>query len=132
VQVASQAAPLPHDRRQSSPLSLTERTDDAASPRVVDLEARDGGTVWAIRSLSRRARRWIEEHVQSETWQWLGDTLVIDHRYAWPLIEGMSADGLIYRAGGLAHERAQRQRPPARHPHRKQLSASPTCSPGSS
>lgn len=40
------------------------------------------------------ARDWIEENVSSEPWQWMGDTLVVDHHYIEDLELGMVDAGL--------------------------------------
>jgi hypothetical protein len=37
---------------------------------------------------------WITENVQTESWQWLGDTLAIESRFAAELADGMISAGL--------------------------------------
>jgi hypothetical protein len=52
------------------------------------------GTVFVFCPLTPRAKQWIQENVSSEGWQWFGDALVIEHRYAWGLGQGMKDAGL--------------------------------------
>jgi hypothetical protein len=59
-----------------------------------DFHVRNGGTVFAFTPLTTAASEWIEENVQAESWQWLGRSLVVDHRYAEPLIRGILDSGL--------------------------------------
>ena len=40
------------------------------------------------------AREWVEGNVQTEPWQWLGQTLVVDHRCIEDLELGMVDAGL--------------------------------------
>ena len=60
-----------------------------------DFEVIDEGSVVGIAPVSEAARDWIDEKVHSESWQWMGGTLWIDHRYADPIIAGMIDDGLV-------------------------------------
>jgi hypothetical protein len=39
------------------------------------------------------AKQWFEKNVQSEPFQWFGDSLVVDHRFAWALGKGMKDAG---------------------------------------
>ena len=40
------------------------------------------------------AREWVEENVQTEPWQWQGQTLVVDHHFIEDLELGMVDAGL--------------------------------------
>lgn len=60
----------------------------------MDVLVANEGTVVSFRPVSEAGKAFIEENVESESWQWLGDALVVDHRYAEPLIQGMLDDGL--------------------------------------
>ena len=44
--------------------------------------------------LTLRAKEWIDEHVQEDA-QWFGHALVVEHRYAWGLAQGMKDAGLV-------------------------------------
>jgi hypothetical protein len=61
-------------------------------PRTVDVLARDEGTIWLLTPVSDAGRTRLREHVEAEA-TWLGDALVVEHRYAWPLIEALSREG---------------------------------------
>ena len=59
-----------------------------------DVLVRNEGTVFVFSPLTARAKQWFDENVQSEPWQWLGDALVVEHRFAWGLGQGMKDAGL--------------------------------------
>ena len=58
-----------------------------------DVLVRNEGTVFLC-PLTPGAKEWIDEHVQSDA-QWFGKALVVEHRYAWGLAEGMKDEGLV-------------------------------------
>jgi hypothetical protein len=60
-----------------------------------DVLVANQGSVFIFNPLTERAQQWINENVQSEDWQWFGTSLVVDHRYAWGLAEGMQDAGLV-------------------------------------
>jgi hypothetical protein len=62
-----------------------------------DVLVANEGTVFLFNPLTKRAKDWIDDNVSSESWQWFGTTLVVDHRYAWGLAEGMTDAGLVLR-----------------------------------
>ncbi len=57
-----------------------------------DVLVRNEGTVFLFCPLTSRGKEW-DEHVQSDA-LWFGNTLVVEHRCAWPLAQGMKAAGL--------------------------------------
>jgi hypothetical protein len=59
-----------------------------------DVSVRNEGTVFLFCPLTARAKKWIDEHVQSYA-QWFGNALVVEHRLAWGLAEGMKDEGLM-------------------------------------
>lgn len=63
-----------------------------------DVIISDQGTIVLFTLTSPAARDWFDENVQSECWQWLGQSCGIEHRYAGNLIDGLHADGLIVEA----------------------------------
>ncbi len=65
--------------------------------KMPDIVVRDQGTVVMFTPTSKVGRDWIQENVQSDDWQWMGRSLVVDHRYAQGLIDGMQRDGLSGR-----------------------------------
>lgn len=60
-----------------------------------DVLVNNAGTLFTFCPLTARAKEWISENVQSESYQWLGATLCVEHRYAWGLAEGMKDAGLV-------------------------------------
>lgn len=87
-----------------------ERVNVAGTSDPVNAEWRDGrahlhsdkpdvvvtndGSVVSFAPQTPAATAWIEDNVQSESWQWLGKSLVVDHRYAAQLVQGMLDAGL--------------------------------------
>ena len=65
--------------------------EEASAPDVL---VHNEGTVFLFNPLTAKAKEWIEEHVQEDA-QWFGTTLVVEHRYAWGLAEGMKDAELI-------------------------------------
>ena len=59
-----------------------------------DILVHNEGTVFLFNPLTARAKEWIEENVQADA-QWFGTTLVVEHRFAWGLAEGMKDAGLV-------------------------------------
>ena len=59
-----------------------------------DVLVANEGTVFLFNPLTARANEWIDEHVQADA-QWFGTTLVVEHRYAWGLAQGMKDAGLV-------------------------------------
>lgn len=60
-----------------------------------DVTVVNHGSVVQFSLHTDEARKWVSSNVQSDDWQWLGgDTLVVDHRYAQPLVFGMIDAGL--------------------------------------
>lgn len=52
------------------------------------------GSVVMFRPQGPLDRQWLSDNVQAEPWQWVGTALVVDHRFAGALIEGMEGDGV--------------------------------------
>ena len=52
-------------------------------------------TVFTLTPLSKEARNWLKENVASEPWQWLGNSLVIEHRYIADVVSAMLEQGFI-------------------------------------
>ena len=44
--------------------------------------------------LSQSAKTWIEENLPSDAFQRFGNAIAIEHRYIWPILEGIQNDGL--------------------------------------
>jgi hypothetical protein len=50
------------------------------------------GTIALITPLTAEARSWLRDRVDSEATYW-GQALVVEPRYAEPILEGIAADG---------------------------------------
>lgn len=56
------------------------------------------GSVWTFTPVSDEAKDWTVDHVQLESYQWLGrDTFVVEHRFAGALVEGYADAGFRVR-----------------------------------
>jgi hypothetical protein len=64
------------------------------SSAIPDVLVRNEGTVFLFCALTSRGKQWIEEHVQPDA-QWFGSALVVEHRFAWGLAQGMKDAGLV-------------------------------------
>lgn len=60
-----------------------------------DLQIHYGGSVCGFEPLSPAARDWLDENVESEGWQWLGNILWVDDRFGGDLQWGAEDAGLV-------------------------------------
>lgn len=70
-----------------------ERTKEHCDVEVSGI----GESVLLFTPKSPTGSDWLDEKIRSERWQWLGDALGVEHRYAGALIEAIAADGLRVR-----------------------------------
>lgn len=63
---------------------------------VVDVVVENHGTIFLFRLLTDAAQAWVDEHVSDEA-QFFGGALVVEHRFARNLADGMLGDGLEVR-----------------------------------
>jgi hypothetical protein len=61
---------------------------------VLDLLVHKEGTLFLFCPLTARAKAWIYEHVAEDA-HWFGAALVVEHRYALGLAQGMKDTGLL-------------------------------------
>ena len=61
---------------------------------MADINITNNGSVFSFQPVTKAGKDWIEKNVQTEPWQWLGDTLAIESRFAGELADGMISDGL--------------------------------------
>ena len=73
-------------------MSATQR-----SPQTADVLVENHGSVFVFTPLTAAAREFVEEHVHLESYQWLGASFAVEHRYARDLAQGMIDDGLEVR-----------------------------------
>jgi hypothetical protein len=62
-------------------------------PRRVDLLVQGEGSIYLLRTTSRRGRRWIDEHIPDDRQEWAG-AIVVEHRFIGDIVRGAIADGL--------------------------------------
>lgn len=63
---------------------------------MIDVQINDQGTVVAFIFTSINAKEWAKENLQTESWQWLGDsTLAVDHRFANDIISLLQEEGFV-------------------------------------
>ena len=53
-----------------------------------------GGSIFTFRPVTKKARAWVDDNVELESWQWLGDIFAVEHRYAVDIVDGMRDAGL--------------------------------------
>jgi len=63
-------------------------------PITPDVLVRNEGTVFLFCPLTSQGKEWIDEHVQPDA-LWFGSALVVEHRFAWGLAQGMKDAGLV-------------------------------------
>ena len=63
----------------------------------LDVEVVFHGSVVAFHLLSQDAKNFVDENVAAEGWQFMGDALCVDFRFAENLAEGMRENGLEVR-----------------------------------
>jgi hypothetical protein len=61
--------------------------------KTLDVLVRNEGTLFLFCPLTPPAKQWIADHVQTDA-TWFGNALVVEHRYAWGLGQGMRDAGL--------------------------------------
>lgn len=64
-----------------------------------DLRILDHGTVVQFWPVSERGREWLSTQLVTEPWQWLGNTVSVEHRYALDIAQGAVSDGLDVELG---------------------------------
>lgn len=62
---------------------------------MTDLRVENHGSIFRFIPLTDFAREWIGEHVSEEGYHPAWPELVVEHRYAADLAQGMAGDGLI-------------------------------------
>ena len=65
-----------------------------SSFEIPDVLVHNEGTLFLFCPLTARAKAWIDEHVDQEG-HWFGAALIVEHRYALGLAQGMKDAGLL-------------------------------------
>ena len=60
-----------------------------------DFQIIDQGSIFLIRPLNEAARQWLDENVVSEPWQWVGDALCVEARFARDLLIEIEQAGFV-------------------------------------
>jgi hypothetical protein len=64
-----------------------------------DFEVNDMGTVVSITPMNKDAQKHLMGNVKTESWQWMGPSLCVDHRYAEPIIANVQEEGFTVSQG---------------------------------
>jgi hypothetical protein len=56
-----------------------------------------GASITTFTPMSAEAKDWFEENVETETWQWLGESLAVDSRMAMAIIDGLDEAGITHQ-----------------------------------
>ena len=62
-----------------------------------DFRCENHGSVFLLTPITQSAQSWVEENLPSDA-QWFGNGVVVEHRYIWPILEGIQNDGLAVQA----------------------------------
>ena len=73
--------------------SGTSPTDSAG----LDFRCENRGSVFLLYPLSESVKSSIEENLPSDA-QWFGLAVAMEHRYIWPILEGIQNDGLAVQS----------------------------------
>lgn len=52
-------------------------------------------TVYVLRGLTRKGRKWIDTNVRTEEWQRTEGGITVEHRYIGDIVKGMQDSGLV-------------------------------------
>lgn len=67
-----------------------------------DISVLNEGTIFLFCAETDKGLDWLKAHLQTESWQWLGDKSVgVDHRLARAVCEGIQLDGLRIDVGRI-------------------------------
>ena len=81
------------DRKKENTLTA-KKTATPRLRRQPDVLVNNVGTLYTFCPLTLRAKEWINDNIQDDA-QWFGHALIVEHRYAWGLAQGMKDSGLI-------------------------------------
>ena len=69
-----------------------------SSPTQSDFICENHGSIFLLHPISPAASAWIEEHLPPDRLTF-GNAAVVEHRYIWPILEGIQNDGLAVTRG---------------------------------
>ena len=64
--------------------------------KPTDLLVHGHGSIYLLRPISRRGRRWVDMRVTADRTEWAG-AIVVEHRYIGDIMRGALDDGLRVR-----------------------------------
>jgi hypothetical protein len=67
----------------------------ATTTKAPDVLIASEGTVFTFWPLSAAAKSWFEENVQADAYQWFGNVLCVETRFAWGLAVGLKDTGFV-------------------------------------
>jgi hypothetical protein len=71
----------------------------SGSSPTVDFICDNYGSIFLLTPLTPTATSWLDEHIgQDNGFQPCWPTCVVEHRYIWPILEGIQNDGLAVQA----------------------------------
>lgn len=69
--------------------------DQPALTKGHDISVVNEGTVWLFCAETDKGLEWLKTHLQTESWQWLGNkSVAVDYRNGPPICTGIDLDGL--------------------------------------
>lgn len=64
-----------------------------------DLRFSSHGSIVTIAPETERGRQWMDDNLAAESWQWLGNSLGVEWRFAEDIFNGALGDGLEVENG---------------------------------
>lgn len=93
--------------RSGQALTVARRPRKRKRNRLLDLASRGGmGGVVMIYPQTARGKKWIKENVETEPWQWMGQGLAVEARYAHEIIDSAGQDGLHVKGANPKRRRS--------------------------
>jgi hypothetical protein len=65
---------------------------------MIDVRIINQGSMIGFVPITLAAKAWFDEYVHSESWQWLGNVLWVDHRFAQDIIAGLTEEDMELRS----------------------------------
>ena len=65
---------------------------------MTDVIISDQGSLVMFRPVTAESQAFFDEHVESESWRWMGGALAVEHRYAPALWQGLVDEGFSVEA----------------------------------
>ena len=84
-------------RQNGEPVEFHSVSDAVAAERAArvtpDFRIANHGTVWVFTAISGEAKTFVNDRLELEAWQYLGEGFAVDHRPARALAEGLANEG---------------------------------------